>query len=256
MGRLRWRGLRLSALAVLFLFLLPVLTHGLWFWSRGWPAGWSQASWSSAGVLPPAASEPGPVIHVLGARVGRWRGIFAHHLWLVVKAEGARSYTRYDVVGWGEPMRTDHRAADARWFGNAPDVLATLRGEAAAEALPALMAAIASYPHARAGTYRAWPGPNSNSFVAHAVRAVPDLAPALIPTAVGKDHRADGRLLGLAPSQTGIQFTLGGFAGLTLGWVEGVEINLLGLTAGLDLRRPALKLPGWGRLGLAPQPMA
>ena len=34
------------------------------------------------------------------------------------------------------------------------------------------------------------------------------------------------------------------------GRVEGVEINFLGLVAGLDLRHPALKLPGYGRLGM------
>ncbi len=38
--------------------------------------------------------------------------------------------------------------------------------------------------------------------------------------------------------------------GVKLGWVEGVEFNFLGLVAGLDLRRPALKLPGFGRLGV------
>jgi hypothetical protein len=32
--------------------------------------------------------------------------------------------------------------------------------------------------------------------------------------------------------------------------VEGVEINLGGLVAGLDIREPALKLPGFGRIGL------
>jgi len=31
---------------------------------------------------------------------------------------------------------------------------------------------------------------------------------------------------------------------------EGVELNLLGLSAGIDLRRPALKLPGIGRIGM------
>ncbi|MFC7554960.1 hypothetical protein ACFQU7_26130 [Pseudoroseomonas wenyumeiae] len=36
---------------------------------------------------------------------------------------------------------------------------------------------------------------------------------------------------------------------MTLAWVEGIEINILGAVAGLDLRRPALKLPGLGRLG-------
>jgi hypothetical protein len=30
-----------------------------------------------------------------------------------------------------------------------------------------------------------------------------------------------------------------------------VEVNLLGLVAGLDLRHPGVKLPGFGRIGLA-----
>jgi hypothetical protein len=37
--------------------------------------------------------------------------------------------------------------------------------------------------------------------------------------------------------------------GVKLGWVEGIEVNVLGLVAGLDLRRPAVKLPGFGRIG-------
>jgi hypothetical protein len=32
----------------------------------------------------------------------------------------------------------------------------------------------------------------------------------------------------------------------------GVEVNVGGLVLGLDLRRPALKLPGVGRLGVDP----
>jgi hypothetical protein len=36
---------------------------------------------------------------------------------------------------------------------------------------------------------------------------------------------------------------------LTIGWGEGIEINVLGAVFGVDLRRPAVKLPGlvaWG----------
>jgi hypothetical protein len=79
---------------------------------------------------------------------------------------------------------------------------------------------------------------------------VPELARALPPTAIGKDFREDGLFAGLTPSRTGVQASLYGLAGFTIGWVEGVEINLLGLVAGLDLRSPALKLPGWGRVGV------
>jgi hypothetical protein len=35
---------------------------------------------------------------------------------------------------------------------------------------------------------------------------------------------------------------------------EGVELNVLGLTFGVDLKHPALKLPAVGRLGLSQHP--
>jgi len=60
----------------------------------------------------------------------------------------------------------------------------------------------------------------------------------------------DSRILGLTPSRTGLQLSIGGLLGITVGWVEGVEINVLGLVAGLDVRRPAIKLPGIGRIGV------
>jgi len=41
-----------------------------------------------------------------------------------------------------------------------------------------------------------------------------------------------------------------GLLGVKVGWVEGIEFNVLGLVAGLDLRHPALKLPGFGRIGI------
>ena len=71
----------------------------------------------------------------------------------------------------------------------------------------------------------------------------------LPPTAIGKDYPYDGRWLRPTPSGTGFRLTLGGYAGLTFGWVEGFEVNILGAVAGFDLRRPAVKLPGLGRLG-------
>ncbi len=35
------------------------------------------------------------------------------------------------------------------------------------------------------------------------------------------------------------------------GWVERPEINILGAVAGLDIRHPAIKVPGIGRIGLS-----
>ncbi len=93
-------------------------------------------------------------------------------------------------------------------------------------------------------------GPNSNTFVASVLAAVPDARAALPPTALGKDFPTNGEWVGLAPSRTGVRFTLGGYAGATVAWVEGLEVNFLGLVAGLDLRNPGIKIPGYGRVGL------
>jgi hypothetical protein len=104
------------------------------------------------------------------------------------------------------------------------------------------------YPHA--GEYSMWPGPNSNTFTAWVARAVPELAVDLPPTAIGKDYNG-GRIVSPAPSGSGVQFSLFGLLGVTASRVEGFEINVLGLTFGLDPFSPALKLPLIGRLGAA-----
>jgi hypothetical protein len=96
-----------------------------------------------------------------------------------------------------------------------------------------------------------WFGRAPEVVFAAVMAAVPEAQVSLPPTAIGKDYPHDGRWLRLTPSGTGIRLTLGGYAGFTLGWVEGIEINILGAVAGLDLRYPAIKLPGLGRLGMA-----
>jgi hypothetical protein len=244
-------ALRLLVL-ILCLFLLPLGAHALWWAMRDDVApNWRAADWSSAKLLPEPAAAREPIVAIYAARVGRWRGIFAHHSWVVVKEADAPHYTRYDKVGWGSPVRTNGWPPDGRWFGNAPQPVLVIRGPEAARLIPQIRAAVASYPYHGWGDYRAWPGPNSNTFVAHIVRSVPGLAAALPPTAIGKDWHPADDLVGLTPSRTGIQISLAGYAGLSVGWIEGIEVNFLGLVAGIDVRRPALKVPGWGRLGLA-----
>lgn len=242
--------MRLLALILLFAFLLPLATHAAWWLSQDHPKSYAVADWSSADVLPLPSAVPEAVVHVLAGRTGRWKGIFAHHTWVVVKPKGAARYTRYEVVGWGHPLRTDSYAADGRWFGDTPTILATLRGPEAETAIPNVRAAVASYPYLTRGTYGVWPGPNSNTFIAHVARAVPPLASGLLPTAIGKDFQRWPDFAALTPSRTGIQISLYGLLGISAGWIEGIEVNILGLVAGIDVRRPALKFPGWGRIGL------
>lgn len=238
-------------LALFVLFVLPLGTHAAWWATRtDVAAHWNKADWSSAKILPDAALHKPAAIRIYAARTGRWKGIFAHHSWIVLKPEGAKRYARFDKVGWGSPVRSDGWPADARWFGNDPQLVLAIDGEEAERLIPKISQAIAAYPYRQWGDYRVWPGPNSNTFVAFVVSRVPELRVALPPTALGKDFHDLGEIVSLTPSHTGVQLQFGGIVGLTLGWVEGIELNMFGLVAGLDLRRPALKLPGWGRIGL------
>jgi hypothetical protein len=84
--------------------------------------------------------------------------------------------------------------------------------------------------------------------------AIPEAGVALPPTALGKDFRAEGLFAGYTPTRTGVQVAWRGLLGASVGWIEGIEFNVLGLVAGVDLRRPALKLPGFGRIGMANAP--
>ena len=78
---------------------------------------------------------------------------------------------------------------------------------------------------------------------------MPALGLELPPTAIGKDYLNNGSLFAPTPSGTGYQVSLFGLLGLSMAREEGLEINLLGLTFGLDPLDFALKLPGIGRLG-------
>jgi Protein of unknown function (DUF3750) len=244
--RPRFRTMLLTLLA---LFLLPIAARAALIAFEDRAPNWQAADWSSIGSLPPATSHPAARILVLSARTGRWKGIFATHSWVVLKRENARSWSRYDVVGWGNPVRINGWAPDGRWFGDNPVVVADVSGAEAAALIPKIEAAIKGYAFARSGDYRVWPGPNSNTFVAAILRAVPELGATLPPTAIGKDFRP-GPFVGLTDSRTGIEASLWGLLGVKLGWVEGVEVNVLSLVAGLDVRQPAVKIPGFGRIGL------
>jgi hypothetical protein len=237
-------------LLFLSLFVAPLGLYAGWRFSHDTAEAWLSADWSSARLLPPPRAKREALVHVYAGRVGRWRGVFAHHTWIVVKERGAQSYTRYDKTSWGRPVKVNGWAPDARWYGNMPTLVAAVEGKRAEALIPKIRAAVARYPYNYAGGYSLWPGPNSNSFVAHVLAAIPEAGIALPPTAIGKDWRVDGRIFGLSPSGTGFQLSLAGVLGITLGWVEGLEINVLGLVAGLDVRRPAIKLPGVGRIGM------
>jgi Protein of unknown function (DUF3750) len=241
--------LRKSVVVLLFLLVAPITVSTLRYLLGDRSVDWQTADRSSAGLLPSPAGHPDALVRVFAARTVRWRGIFAVHSWIVVKERNAPGYTRYDYTAWGEPIRVNGFAADGRWFGDEPKVIAAADGDVAGLMIPKIRAAVDGYQLRSYGDYRAWPGPNSNTFVTAVMAAVPELRATLPPTAIGKDFPYDGAMLGLTPSRTGVRATIRGYLGLTVGWVEGVEINLFGAVFGIDLRQPAIKLPGLGRLG-------
>jgi Protein of unknown function (DUF3750) len=214
---------------------------------------WYAASRDPSGLAPDPATTPDAVIQVYAARAVRWRGAFAVHSWIVVKPSLAQRYSRYEVLGFGvgngaPAVRIDRTGPDNYWFGARPALVLDRRGPDCDALIEKIRNAVATYPYP--SEYRAWPGPNSNTFIAHIGRSVPELGLALPANAIGKDYLPGGAVFAAAPSGTGFQLSLFGIAGLLVAFREGVELNLLGLTIGLEFGSPALKLPGVGRLGV------
>jgi hypothetical protein len=217
---------------------------------------WRTATREPAGLAPDPATTPEAVIQVYAARAVRWRGYFGVHTWIAVKPSGADHFTVHEVNGHrlrrtGTALVSSTRPPDGHWFGARPELLKEARGPGVDEIIQRIEAAVQEYPYPK--SYRVWPGPNSNTFTAFVLRAAPELRVDLPSTAIGKDY------LGLipvarTPSGTGGQLSVLGIAGLAAGWEEGVELNLLGLTFGLDPGSLSLKLPLIGRVGPESKP--
>ena len=236
-----------------WLWLMPVFLFAGAFFDHptARSSDWRSANRGPVGIAPDPATTLEAVIQVYGARAVRWRGYFGVHTWVAVKPQGAAAFTVYEVNGWrlrrtGSAVVASDRTPDSRWFGAAPTLIAERRGAGVDEMIERAQAAVRSYPYADA--YRVWPGPNSNTFTAHVLRAVPELRADLPPTAIGKDYLGTDVVAG-TPSGTGIQVNLFGVLGLLAASEEGLELNVLGLTFGIDPRQVALKLPLVGSVG-------
>lgn len=221
---------------------------------------WRTASREPAGLAPDPATTPEAVVQVYAARAVGWRGYFGVHTWIAAKPSNAEEFTVYEVIGYrlrrtGTSVVVHQRAADGYWFGNRPELLRDMRGAGVDELISRIETAVQAYPYA--DRYRVWPGPNSNTFVAYVLREVPELRVDLPPTAIGKDYFG-GLPVEKTPSGTGVQFNVLGAVGVLGGVEEGVELNVLGLTFGVDPRNLAIKLPLIGSLGFGDEtkPMA
>ena len=219
--------------------------------SGGESRNWATAPRHSAGIAPdPVQQAAIAIVEVYVAPTFGWRGVFAVHPWIIFKKSGETAFTRYEVVGWGgnDVVRRNYALPDGLWYGAQPKLLVDQRGEGVDAMISQIEAAIKSYPYP--DTYQSYPGPNSNTFLAHIGREVPALKLDLPANAIGKDYRPISRPLGLSSSGSGWQISLLGMLGLSIGFEEGVEANILGLNFGLDLNSPGLRLPFIGRLGV------
>ena len=174
-------GVARNLLSVVILFGL--LTNGC---NSG--KDWRTASRESAGIAPDPVLTEEAVVQVYGADAWGWRGWFAIHSWIATKREGERFYLVYDVVGWrsyrNQPvMKIAQDIPDRYWYGEKPRILKEHRGPGVDRLIDEIDRAAREYPWKN--TYKAFPGPNSNTFVAWIARQVPELELELPFSAIG-----------------------------------------------------------------------
>jgi len=152
---------------------------------------WRTASRESAGIAPDPSTTKEAVLHVYGADAWSWRGWFAIHTWIAAKRTGETAYTVYDVVGWrsynGQPvLRITKDVPDRYWYGEKPRVLKAHKGTGVDTLIDEVNKAAAAYPWKK--TYKAFPGPNSNTFTAWIAKQVPKLELRLPFSAIGSGY--------------------------------------------------------------------
>ena len=215
---------------------------------------WRTASREPVGLAPDPAAVREAVVQVYGARTFGAKGLFGVHTWIAVKPTEAQQWTVYEVVGWqlrwaDSAILVHSRTPDARWYGAVPELYSDRRGPGVDALIERIDKAARAYPYG--AEYRAWPGPNSNTFTAWITRSVPELAVDLPATAIGKDYLGSA-IVAAAPSGSGAQLSLAGVLGVAVSAVDGLEFNVLGLNFGISPN--GVKLPMVGRVGGGARP--
>jgi uncharacterized protein YceK len=152
---------------------------------------WRTAGRNPAGIAPDPSITSEAVLQAYAAPTWGWRGWFAVHTWIAAKRSGQSYYTVYEVIGWrdhqGLPvLRVERDVPDRFWFGAQPRLLVDHRGAGVDALIDQVEQAVRSYPWPN--TYRAFPGPNSNTFTAWIAKAVPALRLDLPFSAIGSGY--------------------------------------------------------------------
>jgi hypothetical protein len=168
-----------------------------------------------------------------------WFTRFAEHTWIDFYHAGTWHRIEWNNIDyiWLNEMSATEAFDDVRWEREIA-VHEQFTGEWTVPVMAKMLAIGTDYEYAT--NYLPWPGPNSNSFVDWLAREV-DLPIVMPPSAIGKDHAMWLRA-GITAGNTGIELETM-LLGAEVGLREGVEVHVLGLTLGVGLWPPALKLP-------------
>jgi hypothetical protein len=187
-------------------------------------------------VAPP--NDQATVLLISGG-LGRPIEKIARHPWFAIRRKGETEWTFLEVGG----------GTSENPFENSPYLEPVLHGVwRGAEAERAIVC-LERESEQWLGElrYRAWPGPNSNTYGDVMLRRC-GLHASLPANSIGKDYRGK---LGVSWTSEGTGFQIeSALVGLRLGLKEGIEIHVIGLAIGIDLWPPAFLIPlGSGRLG-------
>lgn len=178
-----------------------------------------------------------------------WLTRFAKHTWFDIKAGPESPWIRVEILNEHSgvlvtPIPSESVWDDFRWDRRAVRILRLFEGEKAREIAEAILSHTALRESSR---YRAWPGPNSNTFAEKLLRTIPGFGARLHHNAVGKDWTA---LFFAGASSTGSGLRLDTpVLGMQIGLEDGLQLHFLQLSLGLSFWPPAVEIPFLPRIG-------
>lgn len=165
---------------------------------------------------------------------------FARHNMIEYRADKNAPWRRVEIPtptsGIVDVELTPKQHAKRTRWGRKMRIIAQYTAEDGSDFAEQIQSFVAKYED---DLYNPWPGPNSNSFIEGILRETNGLDAVLDHNSVGKDC---GWYLGPTAGGTGLEFQAT-FFGAAIGVREGVEVNLLGFTAGVGIWPPMIKIP-------------
>jgi len=87
---------------------------------------------------------------------------------------------------------------DLYWYGAKPEMIFCAGGKKAEAMIPQIYKSVNSYPYQK--FYRAYPGPNSNAFISHAILSVKGFNMSLPNNAIGEDWLCGKKFFAISES--------------------------------------------------------